>query len=356
MSIIPGVNLSRKAETLLYLIGYEAEKLSYKVYAVGKFVCDLLLGKEGLKIGLLLDGDVQLYTRSLQQKITGRTQCYEKLGTASISLPDFFKIEIATLRNEYYFFDDAQPEFSQVSLKNELFKNDFSITTMALELNPGNFCCLIDYFGGERDLAEGTIRALYSLSFVDEPLRLLRALRLEQQYGFKINEETYRLMRDAIAGKVLHRSSKESIGRELMLILNEPASWRILERMQAMGLWQLVFPRLPLSKELLERLQRLERFRSCRLVGKHPLRYNIIVIILCGLVYGLSRQEVHYLSHRLRLKRDERIQLIDLMDMLTPLPGGLDDNNKEEAEERLITFLESQCEREEGVTRGDVSF
>ena len=349
MAIISGVNFSRKTETLLYLLGYEAEMLSYKVYAVGKFVYDLLLGKEGLRIGLLLDGDVAHYTRSLQHKLSGRTQSYEKLGTASISLPDFFKIEIATLKNDYYFFAAAQPASPQASLKNELYKKDFSINTMALELNPGNFCCLIDYFGGEKDLADGTIRVLYSLSFVDEPLRLLRALRLEQKYGFKIHEETYKLMRDAIAGKVLHKASKEGIGRELKHILSEPAPWMILGRLQEMGLWQHIFPRLLFSKEIIMRIQRLERLRGCQLVGKHPLRYNSFVISLCGLFYGLSPHEIHYLSHRLRLKRDERILLIELMETVMPFPR-VREGNKEEAEERLIALLERQCSREEGVT------
>ncbi|HAP31766.1 MAG TPA: hypothetical protein DCQ14_01730 [Firmicutes bacterium] len=354
MAIISGDNFSRKAETLLYLLGYEAEKLSYKVYAVGKFVRELLLGKESWRIGLLLDGDVVLYTRSLKYKLSGKTQCCEKLGTASISLPDSFKLEISTLRNNYYLYAGAQPASPQASLKNELYKKDFSINTMAMELNPGNFRYLFDYFGGEKDLAQGTIRVLYSLSFVDEPLRLLRALRLEQKYGFKIDDETYKLMRNAIAGKVLHKSSKEGIGRELKLILSEPAPWMILERLQEMGLWQYVFSRLPFNKDMIMRLQRLERLRGCRLEGKHPLRYNSFVIILCGLFYGLPLHEIHCLSHRLRLKRDERILLIELMETVMPFPG-VPEGNKEEAEERLITLLERQCSREEGVTRENVS-
>lgn len=355
MVIISGVKFSRKAEVLLYLLGYEAEKLSYKVYAVGYFVSDLLLGKESRRIGLLLEGDVVLYTRCLQQKLSGSIQCYEKLGTASISLPDSFKLEITTLKNDYNLFTGAHTASPQASLKNELYKNDFSINTMAMELNPSNFCCLFDYFGGEKDLAEGTIRVLYSLSFVDEPLRLLRALRLEQQYGFKIDEETYKLMRSAIAGKVLHKASKEGIGRELKLILSEPAPWGILQRLQETGLWRHLFPRLPFDKDIISRLQRLERLRDCQLEGKHPLRYNSLVIILCGLFYGISLHEVHCLVHRLRLKRDERKYLIELMETVMTFPG-VPERNKEEAEERLIAFLERQCSREEGVTRENVSF
>ena len=339
---------SRETESLLYLLGYEAQKESYKVYAAGSFVRDLLLGRESRILDLLLEGDMASYVLNLQRSISGKIQYSKLLGSATVDIPGLFKIKLSTIKNELYILSE-KPASLLASLKSELYGRDFTISTLAMELNPLNFCKLYDFFEGERDLTEGTIRVLYSLSFVNEPLRLLRALRLEQRYGFAINGDTISLMHTAIAGKVLlHKVSRERIGRELRLIFAEPAPSRVLRRLQELGLWQQIFPRLAYKETIPLRLERLEQISSSsQLADKSSFRYNNFIISICALFYGLSRHDVQFLSHILRLKRKERQAVMELLETLMPLLESRT-ANKEEDENRLITLLEKQYAGKEG--------
>lgn len=314
---------SREMETLLYLLGYQAQKDSCRVFAAGNFMRDLVLGSERRTIDVLVDGDLLSYVAGLQRSLPGKMQYSEVLETATLHLSDHIIIKLIPLKSEVFILA-AEPDI-QANLKNELFRQDFTINTLAMELNPNNFCKLYDYFGGEQDIDEGIIRVLYNLSFVDEPLRLLRALRLEQRYGFTINDDTVSLMHTAVATRVLHKVSRERIGRELRLILAEPAPSRVLRRLYELGLWEQVFPRLLYKETVTTRLHHLERIEKSRhqLAGNNDFRYNTFIVYLSALLYGLSRHDLQYLSYMLRLKKKEKL---DIMKLLTEEEGVIEEN------------------------------
>ncbi|MEW5922072.1 MAG: hypothetical protein AB1796_14225 [Bacillota bacterium] len=343
----------RETEALLYRLGYQAEIGFCRAYLVGGFVSDLLLGRENRNLNLLVEGDVPAYARRLQRSLPGKAQWCDILRTATVHLPGSFIIKISTLKTDLNILSGEEPN-TTVSLKNELYQRDFTINTMALVLNPENFCRLHDFFDGVKDLDKGTIRVLYSLSFVDDPLRLLRALRMERRYGFNIDGETSRLMSAAIAGRVLHKVSREGITRELRLIFNEPKPSRVLLRLHELGLWQQVFPRLSYNKAILVRLQGLEQmYASLLLAEKRPFRYNTFIIYLCALLYGLSRHDSQYLAHVLRLKRGEREEMMKILDSVTSVPeknAGNGDN-----ENGLINWLINKCTGEKGAKQENVS-
>ena len=339
---------SRETESLLYLLGYQAEKESFKIYSAGNFVRDLFLGRKSRKLDLLLKGDLESYTCNLQRSLSGKMQYSKLMDFATVNVPGLFQIDLSTIKDEVYILSE-EPASLQASLKNELYRRDFTIDTLAMELNPYNFCKLYDFFHGAQDLSEGTIRVLYSLSFVNEPLRLLRALRLEQRYGFSISEDTISLMHTAIAGKVLlQKVSREVIGREVRLIFTEPAPYLVLRRLQELGLWQQVFPRLPYKDSIPLRLQRLEQIRDSRKLSENKsYRYSNFIISICAMFYGLSTHDIHYLSHILRLRRKERQRVMELMETLKPVLESRS-ANMEENENRLVAMLEKQYAGKEG--------
>lgn len=302
----------RETEALLYRLGYQ-EKPAGKVYLAGGFVRDLLLGRENRFLNLLVEGDVADYTRRLQRSLPGKVQTCKVLGTATVYLPQDYIIKIEALKEDFSILMGKEPE-PATALRNVLYQRDFTVNTLALELNSENFCRLHDFFGGVKDLDNGKIRILYSLSFVDDPLRLLRLLRMEQKYGFCVDEESGRHMRAAIAGKVLLKISREGIARELRLIFNHATPSRVLQRLHEVGLWQQVFPRLPYNEAMLLRLQGLEELAACNLLAeKSPFRYNTFIIYLSALLYGLSSHDSQYLAHVLRLKRGEREGIMKIL-------------------------------------------
>src|SRR5690606_10586002 len=115
------------------------------------------------------------------------------------------------------------------SIKLDLHRRDFTINTLALCLNPDRWGELLDFYGGLDDLEQGVIRVLHSLSFVDDPTRILRAVRYEQRFGFQIEPRTLELMLDAV--ELLDRVTPARIRHELERILQEEQPEKALSRL-----------------------------------------------------------------------------------------------------------------------------
>jgi tRNA nucleotidyltransferase (CCA-adding enzyme) len=115
-----------------------------------------------------------------------------------------------------------------------LHRRDFSINTLALRLDGRYYGELLDHWGGGKDLQEGLIRVLHSLSFVDDPTRMLRAVRLEQRLEFTLEPRTLELLQEALP--LLDRVSGDRIRNELDAIFQEQHLFKIMRRLDELGL------------------------------------------------------------------------------------------------------------------------
>src|SRR5262249_57871678 len=125
-------------------------------------------------------------------------------------------------RSEFYRAPAALPEVQTSALRQDLYRRDFTINALAIRLGPEETPELIDYFGGQKDLAARTLRVLHSLSFLDDPTRALRAVRLELRLGFHLAPETLRLLGVALAEGAFDRLSGSRLKGELELLLGDP--------------------------------------------------------------------------------------------------------------------------------------
>ncbi|SHG98164.1 tRNA nucleotidyltransferase (CCA-adding enzyme) [Thermosyntropha lipolytica DSM 11003] len=233
---------------LLKTAGEVAEELGYKVYCVGGFVRDLLLSYPNFDIDLVVEGEGEKLAISLAERLGGRVRIHKRFGTAVVIINDDFKIDVATARTEYYEFPAALPKVEKSSLREDLYRRDFTINTLAVALNPDRYGELIDYFGGRRDLEQKYIRILYNLSFIEDPTRIMRAIRFETRYGFTIEPDTLRLAQDAVERRMLGKLSYKRILQELILILSEPDPMPALIRMKEIGVWEYVLPDVDLDR------------------------------------------------------------------------------------------------------------
>ena len=174
-----------------------AEKKEVELYIVGGFVRDLLLKKRNLDLDFVVSKDGMEFGKALAQKLGGRVKTHDKFNTAVVILKNGLRIDVATLRFEYYDFPGDLPRVTPGSLFHDLYRRDFTINAMAISLNRKRFGDLIDYFNGRRDLKDRIIRVLHSLSFIDDPTRILRALRFKHRFQFKIGKTTESLMYSA---------------------------------------------------------------------------------------------------------------------------------------------------------------
>ncbi len=241
--------LSKKTIELLKKAGQVADELGMNVYVVGGFVRDLLLRRENLDIDLVVEGDGIQFARALARKFSARVKTHKKFGTSVIIFPDGFKIDVATARWEYYEYPAAMPTVALSSIKLDLFRRDFTINTLAIKLNSRDFGVLIDFFGAQRDLKDGIIRVLHSLSFIDDPTRILRAVRFEKRFGFKIGKHTLRLIKNTLKLGIFDKLSAKRLLTELKLILEEQDPRDCLKRLDELDILQVIHPALHLEKK-----------------------------------------------------------------------------------------------------------
>ena len=233
----------RTLERLLDL-GKTAARLGYSAYLVGGIVRDLLLDNPNTDVDVVVEGDGVRLATEYAASAGARATVHERFATAVIVFDDGVKFDVATARTEYYDRPAALPVVEASSLKLDLYRRDFSINTLVLGLNPTEFGRLIDFFGAYRDLKEGVIRVLHSLSFIEDPTRILRAVRFEQRFNFPIGRPTRRVLDKAIELEVLERLSGPRLFSELRLILSEEDPRPALERLHALKLFPQIHPAL----------------------------------------------------------------------------------------------------------------
>jgi tRNA nucleotidyltransferase (CCA-adding enzyme) len=288
-----------------------AQALGYPLYVVGGFVRDLLLGERNLDMDLVVEGDAVRFARRLARQIDARTRSHRRFGTAKIILEgreDEFgvpSLDFATARLEFYAHSAALPEVERSSIKADLHRRDFTINTLAIRLDSGHYGTLLDFYGGEQDLKDGLIRALHSLSFIEDPTRIMRAARFEQRLGFTIEARTEELIENALP--MLARVSGERIRHELYLILEEKKPELALGRLDALGVLSRIHPDLSCTERtctLFEALRQTVAEGGWEVANKEDRRPEPR-LYLALLTYDFSREELEALARRLKFLRQD---------------------------------------------------
>lgn len=254
---------------LLKAIIEVASQQGVALFVVGGFVRDLLLDRPSLDYDLVVEGDAIQLAHAIGRRYGGRVTSHKRFGTAkwhtgeiqqslaeqlnltssgmvsngnseSLDIPE--SLDLVTARTEFYTYPTALPTVERGSIKLDLHRRDFTINTLALRLDGEHYGELHDYWGGLNDLRQKKIRVLHSLSFVDDPTRMLRAVRFEQRFGFQIEVRTLELMNQALP--LLERISGDRIRHELDHMLIDPKVTSILARLNELDLLKVIHPQL----------------------------------------------------------------------------------------------------------------
>ena len=236
--------LSKRLITLLKTIGEVADTLQFNAFAVGGFVRDLLLKKNNFDLDIVIEGNGIIFAKKLADELGGRVRTHERFATAMVVLPDGFKIDIATARLEYYEYPAALPTVELSSIKLDLYRRDFTINAMAVQLNPTSYGTLNDFFNCQNDLKQRAIKVLHNLSFVEDPTRIFRAIRLEKRMDFQIVEHTRRLIRNAVKMDLFGKNDDPRFLTELQIILSEENPLPAIQRLAEFDLFRFLWPDL----------------------------------------------------------------------------------------------------------------
>ncbi len=240
---------------LLHLVGQVAQELNNPLYTVGGFTRDLLLGYPNFDVDLVVEGDATALAQKLAALYGGRVRSHRRFGTAKwirddaafaagLPLADDTpsSLDFATARTEFYEEPTALPVVESSNVKLDLHRRDFTINTLAVRLDPPHWGELLDFYGGQRDLEEGVVRVLHSLSFVEDPTRILRAARFEQRFGFRIEPRSAELIAQSV--DLLARVSGGRIRHEFDLLFLEREPENVLRRLQELGVLAILHPDL----------------------------------------------------------------------------------------------------------------
>ncbi|MGB2953491.1 MAG: CBS domain-containing protein [Gaiellaceae bacterium] len=232
------------------------------VYLVGGTVRDILLGEPGFDVDVAVEGDAIALARSVGEALGGRVRAHRKFGTAVVLYGDGERVDVVTCRTEFYDAPAALPTVEHATIREDLFRRDFTINAMAVSLKGEDFGRLVDPFHGRRDLQEGVIRVLHNLSFIDDPTRIFRAIRYENRYGFRMDEHTLRLARGCIEMGLVGDLSSARLRDELVLLLEEGEVEHSILRLAELGAAQAIHPHLAADHEAVELLRRLRSLNA----------------------------------------------------------------------------------------------
>jgi len=286
---------------LLRKIGKRAEESGCQAYAVGGFVRDLILRKDNLDIDVVIEGEGIPLARSLAQDENCQLKIHKRFGTATLTFPAGYRVDVATARLEYYDSPAALPQVEHSSIKLDLYRRDFTVNALAIHLHPNHFGELIDFFGGQRDLKERTIRVLHNLSFVEDPTRILRALRFEQRFGFLLAKHTHMLIENAVRRQLLEQLSGKRLFREFVLCLSEDRPFAVIRRLEQYRLLRIFHPRLKADRAMEERFQRINEVLSWYQLLFTGEKFEKWLVAFLGLVQGLAEKEIQELLQRFSL-------------------------------------------------------
>ena len=279
------MSLSLQGQAVLRAFCAQAIQRGAPLYLVGGSVRDLLLGIPPKELDMVAEGDAAGLALAVSRDLEARLVSHPRFGTATIKL-NGERHDVAAARRESYPRPGALPRVSPSIIQDDLHRRDFTINAIAVPLTGPDRGRLLDPHQGRSDLEDSLVRVLHSNSFVDDPTRILRAVRYEQRLGLHIENETLGLLSQAVAEGRLESVGADRIRRELSLMLSESHPHRPLARAGELGLLQSIYPGLGNGPAVGQ--------MSC--AGEpDPLVY------LAALAYPLTAKEGESFIHRLNM-------------------------------------------------------
>lgn len=301
-------NLPGPILSLLKEIGREADRRGVGAYLVGGFVRDLILKKNNLDVDLVVETDAVGLARWLSGRGDARLKTYPQFQTATLVYPGGLRVDIATARKETYPHPGALPVVQPGTIRDDLFRRDFTINAMAVRINVSRWEELVDEFAGFPDLKMRRIRILHDQSFMDDPTRILRAIRFEQRFDFQLEPKTRRLLKEALQNNAVNTVKPPRYFEEFKKILKEQQHLaRYIKRLNAVGGLDFLGLDHPVSRSVMPLISDVEgeiKWFEARFPEKGPVERWLVYFI--ALISRCPLAKVIKIIKKFHLRREER--------------------------------------------------
>lgn len=230
---------------MLKMVGAEADRLGLECYVIGGYVRDLFLHRESTDIDVVVVGSGISLAEAVAKKLGkgAHLSVFKTYGTAQVKRGDL-ELEFVGARKESYTRDSRNPIVEDGTLQEDQDRRDFTINAMAICLNSSRYGELLDPFDGIGDLERCIIRTPLNpdITFSDDPLRMMRAIRFATQLGFNLHPETFdAIRRNASRLEIITRERIAEELNKIMMSRRPSEGWLLLDKT---GLLPLVLPDL----------------------------------------------------------------------------------------------------------------
>ncbi len=218
-------------------VGKLADEKKIPVFLVGGMVRDLILGRKSLDIDIVVEGDAVLFASNLVKRLKEKPHkvlAHKKFGTVAIELLNGVGLDIVTARRESYARPGVLPDVVPGLIADDLFRRDFTMNAVAASLNTPEFGAIYDNFDGYADIQNKIIRVMHYRSFIDDPTRILRAVRYEKRFDFKFETKTLAVLKESMEENAFRSITPVRYFGEFKRILQEEDPRSMLKRLSSM--------------------------------------------------------------------------------------------------------------------------
>ncbi|MCM8819856.1 MAG: hypothetical protein NC925_03565 [Candidatus Omnitrophica bacterium] len=304
--------LNSEFKDILEEITKIAMQLNMRAYLVGGVVRDIILNKTIFDLDIVIEGDAIKFAETFASKFKKEIKRHHSFCTATVNFQNK-RVDFATARKEIYQKWGMLPKVYPATLKEDLFRRDFTINALAISLNKSDYGKLIDIYGGLDDLKKGLIRILHKDSFLEDPTRILRAIRFEQRFFFKIEKTTYKLLKEAIKINALTLVHPHRLRDEIILLFKEEKPNYCIRRILSLCGFSFIDKNIKLERDdfrLILRINNTVLFYQ-KYLKKHR-RLNKWIIYLAVFVYKLKTAKLIKFIQRFGFRKGERIILLSI--------------------------------------------
>lgn len=320
---------SADAMKFLKNVSKKAAELKVSAYLVGGIVRDIILRKTSLDIDIVIEGMSGIdFASSLVESDDHIASKHDKFKTATIKVPGLPDVDFATARSEFYESPAALPDIYQSNLYQDLLRRDFTINALAVSLNRDNFGLLIDFYGGWEDIQKQRINILHSLSFIEDPTRIFRAIRFKSRLGFRFEKNTEKKLREAVEYGVIEKVEPIRIYNELEMVFAEPSCYAIVCALARYGILEFIHREIVFTERIKSAFKRAASCLEKAGALGPSVRPDRQAFFLSIMLLGVSTDKLPELLSRMHLSRESRDRVVSSVESLLPLETAFAEERK----------------------------
>ncbi|MDZ7672646.1 MAG: CBS domain-containing protein [Halanaerobiales bacterium] len=248
--------LSNSIKKLFKNIGKIAQENDCRIFLVGGMVRDLLLNRENVDFDFVVDGSIEKLIKEIARQYEVSYKYNDKFKTGNMVIDNRLDLDFAVSRNELYTHPGALPKVKKADIFDDLFRRDFTINALAVALHPSEYGYLYDFFKAREDVKKRILKVLHRYSFLDDPTRIIRGIRLVLQLNLDIEDETKALMQESIRLSRLSDVSFSRVYKELRLLFEVNPDLKFINLLKEIPFLRLLYNDYKIPKDIEKKWQR----------------------------------------------------------------------------------------------------